>query len=185
MNTNPYQSPNEQVDEPVFRDVDDDSVPFVAFLITAIFATAFTWVAPLLSIPAALLLTPAVLRTSHIRQSRLRRRIAIAGSELISLFARSIFAVIPVAIGSYVAFGCIFAPAAWLSFSVIPAGAEINQGRIAGTIIFAGLGILIGTWLALLFGRTLLRRWKYLSMEIIREQHQRRTASSHQSHPKY
>lgn len=179
MTTNPYQSPVDAVEPPKPGDT-HERAPVLAYLIVAFWATLFSWFTPYLAVPAAMLFTPALARTKRLLLAQ--RESQPAALKYACQFVVSTFAVIPVAIGSSIAFGCVFAPAAWLTYAILSRiNSETDRIQYIGGIAVVGAGILVGTWLALLSGWRLLRRWHFLSIDVLRAE--RKAAAGNRQRP--
>ena len=163
---NPYASPVGDVAEASTPQVDHQQPPYVVFAIVSVAATLFAFYFPrpeLAAIP--LVMAPAWYRVTRIRQLRkLRDR----PTNDFFLGLTSVIAAVPVAIASGLVLACLLLPAWYVALA-------LRGSPLVGLQRLILMGCLTaGQFAALLVGWRLLRRWHYLSLELIRDRlHQR------------
>lgn len=164
MPTNPYQSPHPDAPQAALNEAPDERVPHLGLLSFSFLVTAAVALDAAVAIPFALLGVPAIIRTRQIRYLRATQGVPLDSMQHVGLICRSLIAAIPVGVASAVVFGLVAGLAAWASVEL---ARSIRLPPLLCDIVNL-FGVFAGSYLSLLIGRKLLRRWQYLSFEIIR-----------------
>lgn len=161
---NPYESPKHPSEIVAPLPIDASLEPRIGN--TAMFLLAIVTGFLCLFVPPVavllLLLIPAALRYVRLRNIRARRGQSLSQSEAMKLFAACAVIAIPIMLASVTAFCCVCMSGAAIGSQIFIGKGGANDG---GMMIGGGLLLIACSYLALMLGQVLLRRFNYLSKE--------------------
>ena len=160
---NPYESPQVQSAETGSQSIvveKSSKYYLIAFFMAAIVAVFFSFVFPFFAAPLFLLLSPVVLRTIRVIRQKAQSGLPLSVLEKSQFVFGSAFLTLPIGVASIIAFCCVCVQSSVVGLSLIE---HLNQKYSSNlnSYFWLGPGIFLGTFVGLILGRFLLRRWDY------------------------
>ena len=167
MQDNPYQTPQSgpTAEDPPGR-VDFPGRRLI-FLGVSLASTLTVWFVPQIVVPGILLLSPAIFRTLRLSRPKSATDTPRFSQKAI-LFGLSLFAVIPVAVASLIAFCSICTPTGYVTVTALEQMPG-PRGNYNNLLLAIGPAVFLGMWISLEVGYSLLKRWNYMSLRDLTE----------------